>query len=64
MHGVAEISTTAIWPTGAGLRAGSGLFSDAKLRTAARLFNSTTSNDLNRQELNRLYGPPSYPSRY
>ena len=24
MHGVAEISTTAIWPTGAGLRAGSG----------------------------------------
>jgi hypothetical protein len=25
--------------------------------------NSTTSNDLNRQELNRLYGPPSYPPR-
>jgi hypothetical protein len=24
---------------------------------------SATSNDLNRQELNRLYGPPSYPSR-
>jgi hypothetical protein len=24
---------------------------------------STTSNDLNRQELNRLYGPPSYPPR-
>jgi hypothetical protein len=24
---------------------------------------STTSNDLNRQELNRLYGPPSYPQR-
>ena len=24
----------------------------------------TTSNDLNRQELNRLYGPPSYPPRY
>jgi hypothetical protein len=23
----------------------------------------TTSNDLNRQELNRLYGPPSYPPR-
>jgi hypothetical protein len=26
--------------------------------------NSTTSIDLNRQELNRLYGPPSYPPRY
>src|SRR5712671_7420184 len=25
--------------------------------------NSTTSNDLSRQELNRLYGPPSYPPR-
>jgi hypothetical protein len=25
--------------------------------------NSTTSNDLNRQELNRLYGRPSYPPR-
>jgi uncharacterized protein YcfJ len=24
---------------------------------------STTGNDLNRQELNRLYGPPSYPPR-
>lgn len=25
---------------------------------------STPSNDLNRQELNRLYGPPSYPPRW
>ena len=32
------ISTTAIWRTCSSLRAGSGLFSDAKLRTAARLF--------------------------
>jgi outer membrane lipoprotein SlyB len=60
MHGGSEISAGAIFRNGAGLCAGAWLCPAAEL-SAAGIVGNTTSNDLNRQELNRLNGPPSYP---
>jgi len=59
MHGGPEICAAAIFRTGAGLCAGPG-YAPPNYPPPGSSSNATT-DDLNRQELNRLNGAPSYP---
>jgi hypothetical protein len=65
MHCGPAISAAAIFRNGAGLCAGARLCPQPSYPSLGSSGNAI-SNDLNRQELNRLNGPPSYswPPRY